>query len=96
MGDFDTMSIRKCEVISGKCTELSISDTDIIVLGIQIVPGVQYNFTILLYQGNDLVLESEPFHERVETYSTADTVADIIPTTAQRHFAGTTIVPIVY
>ena len=62
-GDYDAMSIRQCEVQTGTCTEHRVDDARFTRLELKVEPGVEYVFTMVLYQEDQVALESEPFKQ---------------------------------
>ena len=65
-GDYDYMSIRHCVARSDVCTEHIVTDPSSTSLELTVAPGVVYVYTMLLYQEDEVVLESGPFVEHEE------------------------------
>ena len=61
MGDYDTMSIRQCGAQTDACTEHRVDAEQLTRLELRLEHGVEQVFTIVLYQEDQVVLESEPF-----------------------------------
>ena len=66
-GDYDHMSIRQCKVQSDVCTEHIVTDLTSTSLELTVVPQLEYVYTMLLYQEEEVVLESGPFVKDDET-----------------------------
>ena len=62
-GDYDTLSIRQCEVETDVCIEHIVPESSfhITALELTVEPDVEYVYTMLLYQGDEVVLEAGPF-----------------------------------
>ena len=62
-GDYDHMSIRQCEVGTDVCTEHTVTDPSSTSLELTVAPGVEYVYTMVLYQEDEVVLEAGPFEQ---------------------------------
>ena len=62
-GDYDHMSIRQCEVGTDVCTEHIVPELSFRITSLELTvePDVEYVYTMVLYQGDEVVLESQPF-----------------------------------
>ena len=62
-GDYDSLSIRQCKVETDVCIEHIVPESSfhITALELTVEPDVEYVYTMLLYQEDEVVLEAGPF-----------------------------------
>ena len=62
-GEFDSMAIRQCVLGTDLCTEHAVSTNS---LELTVQSGVEYEFTLLLYEGEEVVYESTTFRTNAD------------------------------
>ena len=55
------MSIRQCEKGTNVCTEYIVTDSRFSRIELTVARGVEYVYTMLMYQEDEVVLVSQPF-----------------------------------